>query len=142
MAGGGGEFELIRATAQAALGTVSTTTIASLIAEGPDWEKVRNLAEFHGTTPQLEQSLSQLADGIVPPSVVQMLRDRCRAIAAKNLLLSGRLTEACAALERAGIRVLAIKGPTLALLAYGNSSLRQFNDIDLLVPAAAFDRGL
>ena len=143
------EIELIRATAKAAVGRsggqavgkAETDTLMSLITRVPHWDKVQALAEFHGTTPQLEQILSQLADGIAPPSVVQALRDRCRVIAAKNLLLCGRLTQACAALERAGIRVLAIKGPTLALLAYGNLGLRQFNDIDLLVPPADFDRG-
>ena len=148
MAGGGVEIELVRATAAVrrsggqAVGKAATDTLVSLITRGPDWDRVQRLAEFHGTIPLLEQSLSRLPEGTVPSSVQQALRDRCRVIAARNLLLSGRLTQACAALERAGIRGLAIKGPTLALLAYGSLSLRQFNDIDLLVPPADFDRSL
>jgi hypothetical protein len=71
-----------------------------------------------------------------------VLADRCRGIAARNLLLSRRLTEASAALEGTGIRVLAFKGPTLAILGYGDLSLRQFNDIDLLISPADFQRGL
>ena len=163
MAGDDVEIELIRATARAAVettavgrsrkdfltvaggqadGTAAADTLASLIARGPDWDRVQHLAEFHGTIPLLEQGLSQLPEGIVPASVQQTLRDRCRDIAAKNLLLSGRLTQASQALQQAGIRVLAIKGPTLAVLGYSDLSLRQFNDIDLLVPPTEFDRGL
>lgn len=148
MVGNEVEIELIRATAAVgrsagqAVGKAATDTLVSLIARGPDWDQVQRLAEFHGTTPLLGQGLSRLPEGIVPSSVQQALRDRCRDIAAKNLLMSGRLTQACATLERAGIRVLALKGPTLAILGYGDLSLRQFNDIDVLVPPADFDRGL
>lgn len=136
------EAELIRATAQAFAGRASSETLAELVARGPDWDKVRDRAEFHGTLPLLQQSLSRLPEAIVPASVRQALADRCRDIAARNLLLTSRLTHACAALHQAGIRVLALKGPTLAMLAYGDFSLRQFNDIDLLVSPADLGRGL
>ena len=138
----GVEAELIRATAQAFAGQASSDAVASLVARGPDWDEAQHLAEFHGTIPLLEQCLSQLPAAIVPASVQQALRDRCRDIAAQNLLLSSRLARISAALEQADIRVLAFKGPTLAILAYGDLSLRQFNDIDLLVPPADFDRAL
>lgn len=136
------EIELICATAQAAVSTVSSDTLEGLMAKRPHWDRVQSLAEFHGTIPLLQQHLAQLPEGIVPSSVQQALRDRCREIAAKNLHLSGRLTRACAEFERAGIRVLALKGPTLAILGYGGLNLRQFNDVDLLVPPTDIDRGL
>ena len=142
MAAGAVEIEVVRTTAQVALGTASSTSLPPLISRRPDWDRVQSLAEFHGTIPLLHQHLAPLAEGIVPSSVQQALRDRCRDIATRNLLLSGRLTQACAALERAGIRVLAFKGPTLAILGYGDLSLRQFNDIDLLVPPSDFDHTL
>lgn len=136
------EIELIRGAAQAFAEQARTDALASLVARGPDWDKVMDRAEFHGTIPLLRQSLSRLPQAIVPASVQQALAERCRDIAATNLLLTSRLTRVCAALERAGIRVLALKGPTLAILGYGELSLRQFNDVDLLVSPADLSDGL
>jgi hypothetical protein len=43
------------------------------------------------------------------------------------------LTRVVALLERGGVEPLALKGPALALAAYGNVALRQFSDLDLLL---------
>jgi hypothetical protein len=149
-AGSSLEMELILEAARQSLKDSRTVARTAVRREGgravvqtlPDWDKTIALAEFHGTIPQLQQHLSRLPEGIVPAPVRQALADRCRGIAARNLLLTRRLTEACAALEGAGIRVLAFKGPTLAILGYGDLSLRQFNDIDMLIHPADFQRAL
>ena len=51
----------------------------------------------------------------------------------KNMLLASQLIELTAILEENGIDCISIKGVTLARLAYGDITLRQFGDIDILV---------
>jgi hypothetical protein len=43
-------------------------------------------------------------------------------------------------LESYEIPAIAYKGPTLAVSAYGNLSLRQFGDLDILVQDRAYER--
>jgi hypothetical protein len=61
------------------------------------------------------------------------LRDEFAANAVRNMLLTrelGRILERC---EEQGIPVIPYKGPALAIQAYGDTALRQFSDLDLLV---------
>lgn len=51
-----------------------------------------------------------------------------------NMLLSGQLVRIVQAFESTHIRYLALKGPVLSQLLYGNVLVRQYSDIDLLVP--------
>jgi hypothetical protein len=60
---------------------------------------------------------------------------RCLELEA-DLLLVGDL------LDRTGVRYRVLKGPAYAHLDYTNPALRSFVDIDLLIPAEAFDRAV
>jgi hypothetical protein len=51
----------------------------------------------------------------------------------RNLSLTRELLSVLAMLESVGVPVVAYKGPVLATVAYGDTSLRQFSDLDLLV---------
>lgn len=53
-----------------------------------------------------------------------------------NRLLMAELERIVAALEQEGIACLPYKGPTLALLAYGDLAAREFGDLDVLVRPA------
>lgn len=55
------------------------------------------------------------------------------------LVLERALLDTVELLEGSGIDHRAMKGPTLARRAYPDPSLRSFGDVDILVPAAAFD---
>src|SRR6185503_8502263 len=50
-----------------------------------------------------------------------------------NLLLTGELIKLLDSLDARGIPVIPLKGPTLAVRAYGDIGLRQFSDLDVLV---------
>ena len=54
-------------------------------------------------------------------------------VLARSLLLFRDLEEALAALEAAGVKVLIVKGPVLALHLYPRPDLRPMEDLDLLV---------
>src|SRR5262249_25168051 len=50
-----------------------------------------------------------------------------------NLYLLGELLTLIESLERHDIAVMSFKGPLLAVAAFGNVSLREFSDLDLLI---------
>jgi hypothetical protein len=65
------------------------------------------------------------------------LRDRMRrevhGNAARNCYLASEMVRLCEVLDQHGVRALALKGPALAADVYGDVTLRQFTDLDLLV---------
>ncbi|RRS30903.1 MAG: hypothetical protein P794_05210 [Epsilonproteobacteria bacterium (ex Lamellibrachia satsuma)] len=54
-------------------------------------------------------------------------------IAQRNILMSAELLKIMQLLEKNSIEALAFKGPTLSQMAYGDITLRQFGDLDILV---------
>ncbi|MGH7626682.1 MAG: nucleotidyltransferase domain-containing protein, partial [Gemmatimonadaceae bacterium] len=56
--------------------------------------------------------------------------------ALRNVMLTQRLVELLDCLQAAAIPVIPLKGPVLAILAYGDVTLRQFYDLDLLIARA------
>ncbi len=89
-------------------------------------------ARAHGILPVLCRELDSLQH-LVPPDVQARLREDAQDIARRNLALVGELLQLSELLTRHHIPFLALKGPALALLAYGDPALRQFRDLDILV---------
>jgi hypothetical protein len=69
----------------------------------------------------------------VPAAHRDSVRDEFRQNAVLNLVRTGELLRLLRKFQARGISVLPFKGPTLAAYAYGSVSLRQFNDLDLLL---------
>ena len=57
-----------------------------------------------------------------------------------TLRLTGDLLQVLARFESQGITGIPLKGPVLARLAYGDVSLRQFADLDILVSRADMEK--
>ena len=97
-----------------------------------DWSRFMALATNHHVLPLVQRALK-----VMPVSVPDEWRTRLRicqtAIAAHNLRACATLRRLQEKLEVDGIRLVPIKGPALAWLAYGDVALRQFEDLDLIV---------
>ena len=65
------------------------------------------------------------------------MRDRANALQLVALLVT--ITRR---LHVAGIKAISIKGPTLAAIAFGDASLRQCRDLDILIPPDQVERAL
>lgn len=110
-----------------------TNRIQTLAADNIDWSWLLRAAARHRTSPLLYRSLSAACGSMVPEDTMRVLRAHFKANAHRNLLLTKHLIQALRALESAGVRALPFKGPALAEFAYGDLSLRQFSDLDILV---------
>jgi len=124
---------LLLAAAHSHLDASASVRLATLAAATRDWDRVRAAAGLHGVMPPLARALETWAHDAVPPEVLQRLHDEALASGHRSLRLAGDLVTIIDRLGSAGIPVLAFKGPTLAVLAYGDLGLRPCRDLDLLV---------
>jgi len=96
-----------------------------------DWRRVAFVAGSHGVLPLVYRQL-KCAAGIARESLAPM-RTEFYGNALSNLQLARELARVVELLSAASIEAIAFKGPILALEAWGDLALRQFNDLDLLV---------
>ena len=106
--------------------------------ENFDWEKVYEIACRHGVVPILGHWIHEFEGDPVPEKVRQKIQKRNFHNLQKNLLLTMEMSKIEKILESEGIPVAAFKGPVLAEWAYGNVGLREFVDLDLVVPDSKF----
>jgi hypothetical protein len=125
------EWSLLVACARHAAGSGGRAT--SDAPDAIDWEALLELADRHGLSAFLQRFLDQVAPVEAPPPVLARLRERVRLRTRENLRHAAGLTALAPAMEAAGIDTMAYKGPVLSVRLHGNSALRDFDDLDLLV---------
>jgi len=101
--------------------------------DGVDWKQFQALTTSHHVMPLVSKSLGRLPAGAVPANVRDELRDATANITRRNLFLLGELIRVINLLEGHAISLLPFKGPVLALQAYGDVSVRQCGDLDVLI---------
>lgn len=128
------ESELLLLCAHRGAGAAAAAgRISELSQTGIDWEYLYNLARRHAVLPLLYKGLEANADGAAPQDFWRKLRDKFRENATRNVLLAGELVRIARLFESEGVPVLAYKGPALAVMGYGELSLRRFIDLDVIV---------
>ena len=103
-----------------------------------DWPTLLDAAERHAVTPLLARWCAARPEGI-PLDVLATLRAHYDANSLRNLALTQRLVELLALLSSHGVDAMPLKGPALAISAYGDLALRVFADLDIVVRPADFD---
>jgi len=98
-----------------------------------DWARLLILAEEHGVAGHLTASLRGLKEDLIPPETRQALVDRQRAQVVFTLRLTAELFRILDRFTSEGIGALVVKGPVLAVQAYGDPAMRAYGDLDLLV---------
>jgi len=105
-----------------------------------DWEYVLATASGHGLVPLLQKHVFSITENPIPT----WLRSRLKLQSVSNLTnvlhLVGKQLQLYRLLQNAGVQAAIFKGSVLAQTAYGDISLRQAGDIDLLISRADFDR--
>jgi hypothetical protein len=105
---------------------------------GLDWKRLVQQAEHHALRSLLYGRLQESCPDIVPAPVLEKLKSDAGANARRSLQLTAELLRVLALLQERSIRALSYKGPVLSSQAYGNLALREFLDLDILVPAGQF----
>ena len=98
-----------------------------------DWDRLLGLAHAHACLPAVHDALAYLETPATPDGVSEAFEERRKSIACSNLERTGELLRLLTSFQGKQLRVIAYKGPVLAYSCYGNISLREFGDLDLLV---------
>ncbi len=115
-------------------GDCSAARIQALAESGPDWAALLAAAADHGVAPLVCHRLETLAGEALPPLWRKRFQVEFDRNTRRNLFLAGELFAVLDELERRGVRAVPFKGPVLAAQAYGDVALRQFADLDILLP--------
>lgn len=83
--------------------------------------------------PLLFKTLSSDDPVLIPDAVMDRLRRGYGTVSRRNFILTRELLRLLACLDDHGIVAVPYKGALLAAIAYGDPSLRQFADLDILV---------
>jgi Uncharacterised nucleotidyltransferase len=127
------ENELLVCLASPSLGGGQAERVRELLGAGIEWQYLLVMAHRHSVVPLLHHYLNSIAPEAVPAPILSRLRSRNDENTRQSLLLIGELHKLMERLKEQGIQAAPFKGPTLALIGYGDVALRQFGDLDILV---------
>lgn len=111
------------------------------IAAGPiDWDFLLRSAAENSVLPLLALHVPTIAGDLFTAAQIEQLKAAARAAGIRALRLSAELIRVVEALRAANILALPYKGPVIAVQAYGDLALREFEDLDIVVPQDAMAR--
>ena len=131
------ENELLLTIARRELDERGSLELRALVQQPIDWDFVIATAHSHGLLPLLQKNLTVVAN-VVPGHVLARLKRESVANSQSVLHLIGKQLKAYRLLKDRGVRAAIFKGAVLAQMAYGEVSLRQAGDIDVLIDRADF----
>lgn len=127
------EAQLLFACTRTVVDKVSEERINTLLRQDLDWSFVFEKAQQNCVMPLLCWNVLSLCPELVSEQILFRLRSFLSTHARNNLFQAAALIDIVHLFAESGIPVLPFKGPLLATRAYGNLSLRQFSDLDILV---------
>ncbi len=134
------EHELLLLCSRTRLEAPALLRLDGILDGAIDWTAVLAYGDIHGTGPLLYHHLREPGRGRIPEAVLEGLRTRSVAAAARSLMLTAELGALFDALEAADAPALVWKGPVLAHSIYPSPELRPFRDLDIIVRREDVDR--
>ncbi len=130
------EVELLLCCSRTHPNLIQRDRIQTLVRQSLDWDYVLERATYHQVLPLLARQLRQIDTDLIPSDIIVGIQADCLENIRHNFQLTLELLNLSKLCEARSIPMLSFKGPVLAQLAYGNLGLRQFIDLDILVPEA------
>ena len=121
-----------------ALRDADSSELQRLASATHDWDYVITLAYAHGLLPLLNKHIVTAAADLVPTHVLARLKRESVANTQNVLHLTGKHLLIHQLFNEHRLPVAIFKGALLAQMAYGEMSLRQAGDIDLLIKRSDF----
>lgn len=130
-------LELLLLCARRQIGPDNSDTsrrILAIASAEPDWNVLLAAAAEHSLTPLVCKNLRDCAPASLPSPCRERFSRSFFECSCRNLALTAELFRVLAALESCGLSATPYKGPVLATQAYGDVALREFSDLDIVVP--------
>ena len=127
------EDELILHCAQMQDGADSGEQLRVLLGKDIEWPYLRKRALWQGMVPFLYHKIRDACSEEVPEAFLNQLEKQYLMGARRNVLMTGELLVLINLFEAHNIPAIPYKGPALAVMAYKDPMLREFDDLDILV---------
>lgn len=127
------EKELLVCCARTRIDSGTTETIRRLVGGRLDWSLLLREAAENSVTPLLCRQLPGAAKDLLSSDRLDQLKGQSRTLAIRNLVLAGELVTLIDRFKSAGVEAIPYKGPVLAVQAYGDVALREFEDLDIVL---------
>lgn len=127
-------FELLRACC------ADDGRVFHVLTRGLQWDDIFSQAAYHRVLPAVYRAVQGRPE--VAASIQSALRAQYLRHCQRAMRFSAELAEILRHFNSRGIPTIAQKGPALAHLLYGDSAMREFGDLDLLVRPADVPRAV
>ena len=128
------EKRLLIACARTQMTAAAAQQIREITSRPLDWDYLLRAAAENSILPLLALHLPAVASDAFSPEQFARLKAAARAAGIRALQLSAELIRVVDALRAEGVLALPYKGPVIAVQAYGDLALREFEDLDIIVP--------
>ena len=136
------ETELIIECSQTAINSAKFDRIAYLLSQSPDWNYIFKIANRNAILPLVSWNLLQNFEHLIPDEFRELIHKDFQEHTRNNMFLTGKLVEIINLFQSNDIAIVPFKGPILAIRAYGNLALRQFIDLDILIPILHLEKAV
>jgi hypothetical protein len=107
--------------------------VRALASRPLDWDLLLAAAADNSVTALLARHLPACAKGALSPGQLAQLHEAARVVAVRSLILVAELIKIMDAFAAAGVCSIPYKGPVIAVQAYGDVTLREFEDLDIIL---------
>ena len=128
------EHELLVHCARVKMSPATAGRIKALVEGGLDWSYLSVHAYRHGLVALVHKHVQATCPEVAAVPAFRPLKQQARQQALDNLRRVRAFREILRRFEAQGIPVIGFKGFMLGELVYGDASLREFGDFDILVP--------
>ena len=128
------EDTLIILLARTSIGSDERHAIEDLLTQEVDWDYFLKTAQNHGVYPLVYTNLRDYPRPGLDEAHAEHFSQNYRMLVALNIAYTYELVSVLRKFEQNNIPAIAIKGPVLTQLVYGDVGLRMISDLDILVP--------
>jgi len=134
------EDELLICCARVSQSMAVKERLEQLLHEPIQWQTVLDRSWWHRVRPLTYYHLRDQPSNLVPAAFLEVLGGHARELEQRNVQLMKMQRYVSSLFEQSSLPMLVFKGPTLALDAYGDLSLRECGDLDMLIRPEDFPR--
>jgi hypothetical protein len=128
------EKRLLLACARSRMMPSAVAAIREIVSRPVDWEYLLRASAENSVLPLVARHLPAIAPDAFSAVQFERLKAAARAAGIRSLQLSAELIRVTTALRAEKILALPYKGPVVSVQAYGDLALREFEDLDIILP--------
>ena len=128
------EDEFIIQCVSAFFDSRSKELINDLAQKNLNWKEIIISSSKNNILPIIYANINSICPEAIPNDYLHNLRDNFYSRTKYNLLITSEMIKILQIFDSIDIIAIPYKGPVLAHIAYGSLSLRQFNNLDIIIP--------